>query len=197
MRHAPTSFVRSCVAAALVVLPASSFAHNGHAESFSTAFAHPFGGWDHLLTALIVGVWGARLAAGKGYSGLAAPVAFVGGAALGMLVGAAVPVGLAAEPGIVASLIVIGAMLAFALRVPALWAAAMCSVAGAFHGLAHGTELATASFAPMAGMLSATALLHALGLLSMRLAATRALLFARLLGIGAGVSGLLLAAQLA
>jgi hydrogenase/urease accessory protein HupE len=70
MSSANQARVFACIAAAF---PAVALAHGGHADSFAAAFAHPFGGLDHLLAMLIVGVWSARVAATSGRRGLALP----------------------------------------------------------------------------------------------------------------------------
>jgi urease accessory protein len=84
------------------------------------------------------------------------------GALLGMQ-GVALP---AVEPMIAASLLVIGMLVVARLRLPGLAAALLVGLFAVFHGVAHGLELAesASAFQTLAGMLSATLLLHAFGL---------------------------------
>ena len=94
------------------------------------------------------------------------PVAFVGvmlvGGALGMM-GVALP---AVEPGILASVIVLGLLVLTAARVPVVLGAPLVGVFAMLHGHAHGAELpaAAAAISYSAGFALATALLHAAGL---------------------------------
>jgi urease accessory protein len=139
--------------------------HTGaeHGASFASGFAHPWGGPDHLLAMVAVGLW-AGLVGGRAL--WAWPVTFVAVMALG---GAAGVAGVAlpmVEPGILASVIVLGLLVLMAARVP-LWAgAALIALFAVLHGHAHGAELpvegAAASY--FTGFALATAALHGLGL---------------------------------
>ena len=78
----------------------------------------------------------------------------------------------AVEPAILASVVVLGALVAMAARLPLGAAAAMAAAFGFAHGWAHGAE------GPAQGLLSyalgfalATALLHGAGILAGRAAA--------------------------
>ena len=76
--------------------------------------------------------------------------------------GAALPV---VQPTILASGIVLGAAMAFAIRPPLAAACAAIALFGLAHGYAHGLEApALGGLAYAAGFVSATATLHALGL---------------------------------
>lgn len=147
----------------LVLLLAASpaaLAHPGHAgDSFAYGFAHPFGGLDHLLAMVAVGVWAARCA---GSARWVLPLAFVSFMALGT--GLALPM---VEPMIAASVLVLGLGAALGRRLPVAAGAALTALFALYHGHAHFTEMpADASVAGFAlGMLSATALLHGAGLL--------------------------------
>jgi urease accessory protein len=70
------------------------------------------------------------------------------------------------ELGIAASVIVLGAVVAFARRAPVAIAVALVGVFAIFHGHAHGTEmpLDATGGAYAAGFMLATALLHAAGI---------------------------------
>src|SRR6185503_8503057 len=94
------------------------------------------------------------------------PVAFVGVMAAGGALGiAGVPVPMV-EPGILASVVVLGLLVLAAARLPVALGAALVAVFAVLHGHAHGVELpsgaAAASYA--AGFALATALLHAVGI---------------------------------
>jgi urease accessory protein len=142
-----------------------ALAHTGleHAFSFASGFAHPWTGLDHMLAMVAVGLW-AGLNGGRAL--WAWPAAFVGvmlaGGALGI---AGVPVPLV-EPGILASVIVLGLLVLTAARLPVALGAALIAVFALLHGHAHGAELpsgaAAATYA--AGFVLATALLHGIGL---------------------------------
>jgi len=154
--------------AALVMLLAAAtpaLAHTGleHATSFSSGFLHPLTGPDHVLAMVAVGLW-AGVNGGRGV--WAWPVAFVSvmlvGGALGML-GVTLPL---AEPGILASVIVLGLLVLTAARLPVAIGALLVGVFAVLHGYAHGAELpsAAAAISYSAGFALATALLHAAGL---------------------------------
>jgi urease accessory protein len=154
-------------AAALAFAPALAQAHPGHGSGvgFTHGFAHPMMGLDHLLAMLAVGLWAAQLG---GRAAWLVPAAFVSvmsaGSALGMS-GANLPM---VEQGIVASVLILGLLIATAARLPLGASAALVGVFALFHGLAHGTEMpASASgLAYAAGFAVATALLHAIGWLA-------------------------------
>ena len=152
-------------AAALLVATGSVFAHPGHehASSFMSGFSHPMGGLDHLLAMVAIGLWAASLG---GRALWAIPVAFVmtmifgGGLAVA---GMSVPF---VEQGILLSVIVLGALVLFAKRLPTLVCAAIAGAFALFHGAAHGMEMPlTANGLQYAlGFALATAGLHAVGL---------------------------------
>lgn len=158
---------------ASLALPA--LAHPGHPggeahdAGFATGFAHPFGGFDHLLAMLAVGLWAEQFAtrSGNRSSLWLLPAAFVLPMSAGFLFalnGIALP---GVEAGIAVSVLILGLAVAFAARPPLL--AAMAATAGfaLFHGFAHGAEMGEgAATAYAAGMLLATALLHGGGLVA-------------------------------
>ena len=143
----------------------AALAHTGleHAVSFAAGFSHPWSGLDHMLAMVAVGLWAG---ANGGRALWAWPVAFVSvmlvGGALG-IAGVALPM---VEPGILASVIVLGLLVLAAIRLPVAIGAALVALFALLHGHAHGAELpaeaAAASYA--AGFAMATALLHGIGL---------------------------------
>ena len=72
----------------------------------------------------------------------------------------------AVETGIAASAVVLGAMVAFAVRPPIWFAAVIVGVFAIFHGHAHGTELPHAAnpLAYSIGFVLSTGLLHLSGI---------------------------------
>jgi urease accessory protein len=149
----------------LMLATGPALAHPGHGStaSFAAGIAHPFGGLDHIAVMVAVGLWAAL----KGGRALWLwPAAFVGvmlvGAAFGM---AHVPVPLV-EPGILASVVALGLLVALAVDLPVWTGAAIVAVFALLHGHAHGTEVAeTVSGAEyMAGFALATATLHGVGI---------------------------------
>jgi urease accessory protein len=148
----------------------SALAHTGvelHQHmGFMAGFLHPFTGMDHMAVMLAIGLWSALIAQKFGREMLWGPLGFVNvllvGAALG-LEGVSLP---AVEPLIAASLVASGLLVLtkMPLRGPA--AAMLAGLFALFHGLAHGHELAdnASAFQTLAGMVSATLLLHSMGL---------------------------------
>jgi urease accessory protein len=141
-----------------------AFAHTGleHAFSFASGFKHPWTGFDHMLAMVAVGLW-AGLNGGRAL--WAWPVAFVGmmlaGGALG-IAGVAIPF---VEPGILASVVILGLLVLTAARLPVAPGVALVALFAVLHGHAHGAELPAQASALTyaAGFALATAVLHAIG----------------------------------
>jgi urease accessory protein len=152
-------------ASALVLAAGPATAHTGHGAAFSLldGALHPLLGFDHLAAMVAVGLWSA-VATDRGHWRW--PLAFVAMMAVGALTaraGFAVPL---VEPMIAGSLVVLGLALIALVRMPAAAGAAVVAFFALFHGAAHGAEAPTAAFpAYLAGVLAATALLHAAGIL--------------------------------
>lgn len=140
-------------------------AHSGTglAGGFASGFAHPFSGFDHLLAMVSVGLWGAFL--GRPLI-VALPVIFptvmAAGGVLAIAGGRLPPV----ELGIALSVLVLGAMIAGAVRAPVWLASLIVAVFAVFHGYAHGAELPSAAdpVGYSAGFVLATGLLHVAGI---------------------------------
>lgn len=154
------------LAAAVFALSASpAFAHLDPSEhgSFAAGFSHPLFGTDHVLAMIAVGLWAALLG---GRAVWALPTAFVGAMVAGFalsLAGMPLPY---VEPFILASVVVLGTVVALALRLPLGLSAALVAAFGICHGHAHGGEIGSAGeLGYAAGFVLATALLHAAGLL--------------------------------
>jgi urease accessory protein len=143
---------------------ASVWAHVGvHAGGgFSTGFAHPFFGLDHLLAMVAVGIWAAQMG---GRSLLALPATFVTVMAIGAMLGAA-GVLLPQVEGVVAiSVLALGCAVGSSVRLAWHWAVPLVAAFALFHGHAHGVEIP--AFATpwqyFIGFAVATASLHGLG----------------------------------
>lgn len=144
-------------------MPAYAHVGIGTTSSFTAGFMHPLSGLDHMTVMIAVGLW-AALKGGRAI--WAWPTAFVGvmlaGAALGM---AHVPVPFV-EPGILASVVALGLLVALAVDLPVSAGVAIIGLFALFHGHAHGTEVPenAGGLEYMAGFAVATALLHAVGI---------------------------------
>jgi urease accessory protein len=154
------------VAAAGLFLAASpAWAHTGTGlpGGFVSGFLHPLSGFDHLLAMVSVGLWGAFL--GRPLI-VVLPVIFPTVMAVGGVLGMAnVPLP-PVEIGIALSVIVLGGVIALALRAP-IWAACpLVGIFAIFHGYAHGRELPSAAdpLGYSVGFVLATGLLHVVGI---------------------------------
>lgn len=161
-----TSAKRLCLSAMLLLataLPASAHAGAGTTSSFSAGVLHPLHGIDHLTVMVAVGLWATM----KGGNALWAwPAAFVAvmlaGAGMGIL---QLPLPFV-EPGILASVVALGLLVALAADLPVSAGAAIIGVVALLHGHAHGTEVPENAGAVgyMAGFAVSTVLLHAIGI---------------------------------
>ncbi|MGE0753250.1 MAG: HupE/UreJ family protein [Variibacter sp.] len=152
--------------AALLFFPTAAFAHVGigSTASFTAGVAHPLGGLDHITVMIAVGLW-AALKSGRAL--WAWPCAFVGvmiagAAALGMA-HVSVPF---VESGILASVVILGLLVALAVDAPVWLGAIIIGALAIFHGHAHGSEVPeTASgLEYIAGFTLATTGLHFVGI---------------------------------
>lgn len=147
----------------LIAFPAFAHTGEGMAGGFMSGFLHPVLGWDHVVAMVAVGLWGAFLRAPAIYI---LPIVFpavmaIGGAA--GVIGVPLPY---VETGIALSSVLLGLLIAFAVRAPLWLAAVIVGVFAVFHGHAHGTELPQASNAVSfaIGFVLATGLLHLFGI---------------------------------
>jgi urease accessory protein len=157
--------MRRLVLAAALLAPATAFAHPGHdhGAGFLAGVAHPFGGLDHLVAMVAVGLWAASF--GTRRMALVLPGAFLGGMALGGLGGAFGPALPVVEYGVIGTAVLLAVAVAASLRLPVAASIGFVALAGVLHGYAHGAEMTAGSSLALygAGFLAATATLHALG----------------------------------
>ena len=153
---------RILLAALIALIPSLAFAHTGVGDTtgFVSGFSHPFGGLDHVLTMVAVGLFAAQLG---GRALWLVPVSFVVVMALGGATDAKLPL---VEIGIGLSVIALGLAIALELGVPTFAAMGFVACVALLHGQAHGTEMpeTISGLAYGAGFISATALLHAAGI---------------------------------
>jgi urease accessory protein len=157
-------FARLALAACLF-MPLLAHAHTGigSASGFLSGIAHPIGGPDHLLAMVAIGIWAAQM--GRCFI-WAVPLAFVSAMALGGMlgiIGIPVPFG---EQGIVVSLLLLGILIAAAIRLPLAASVAIAGLFAVFHGHAHGAEMpeSASGIAYGFGFILATAALHGCGI---------------------------------
>lgn len=185
---------RIALSVLLVLLsPAMLLAHPGHAGGHGIAggFAHPFSGLDHLLALLAVGLWSQQLA---GRARLGIPLGFV---AMMILGGLLTPVQFASpviEAGVLASVLSLGLILAFAMKMRISVAAAIAGGFALFHGYAHFAEMpAAAAVLPYAaGFVAANVVLLTIGSGLGRLMLISHPTWTRLCGAGIAAVGLCL-----
>jgi urease accessory protein len=165
--------------AVFAALPTLALAHPGHEGDhdfgwdFSAGLAHPLSGWDHLLAMLAVGLWAAQLG---GRARWLVPASFVALMTAGAALGHAGWQIAGTEQAIAASVLVLGLLVAGAVRLPVIAGMLLVGAFALFHGVAHGAEMpaTAAGLSYGAGFVAMTALLHAAGLGAGALAARRA-----------------------
>src|SRR5262245_28133580 len=146
------------------VLGSPVLAHTGvgPTNSFASGIAHPLYGADHVIAMLAVGLWSV-LSGGRAI--WVWPMSFVAAMLTGFVAATLdlqVPL---VQPAILSSIIVLGLLVALAVKAPIWMGAAITSLFAFFHGHAHGTEASAASLIPfVAGFAIATTLLHAAGI---------------------------------
>lgn len=164
----PTSILTRGLTALLATLSLAASAHTGadagghHTSGFLQGLLHPVTGPDHLAAMLAVGCWSALTARRVWMAPIGFAAMLLVGAVAGLR-GINLPAG---EPAIVASLLVLGLLVATRRALPAAAATVLVGAFALFHGIAHGLELADApqAWASLAGMLMTTIMLHGCGI---------------------------------
>ncbi len=166
------------------LLPTLAQAHPGipgHSHGFANGLVHPLTGLDHICAMVAVGLWAAQ----RGGRALwLVPSVFVSVMVLGAVLGMSAVSIPFVEPGIVASVLVLGVLIAAAVRLPLPVSALLVGVFAIFHGYAHGAEMpgSASGLAYGLGFDAATAGLHlsgiGLGLIAQRFASARLVRYA-------------------
>ena len=182
-----------------LIASGAALAHTGtHAGGgWAAGFAHPFMGLDHLLAMVAVGAWAVQL--GGRYVVLL-PAVFMATMAAGAA-GAASGMTLPHVEGVIAlSVLMLGMLVALAVKTNWHWPVSTVALFALFHGHAHGLEMPAfaAPLVYLAGFAAATALLHAAGAAAVvALKARPHVVRAGGAAIGMAGTGLLLAAAFA
>jgi urease accessory protein len=153
------------IAVAVIGFGPAAFAHVGdHTQLGLTAgLEHPFTGLDHMLAMVAVGLWASQL--GRPALWLL-PLAFPAVMAVGAAAGIGGVVLPWVETGVAGSVLVLGVVVALALRPSLSVSVALIALFALLHGYAHGVELPADASALSygAGFVAATLLLHLTGI---------------------------------
>jgi urease accessory protein len=145
-----------------LALAVPAFAHSGHGES---GFLHPLTGPDHILAMIGAGMWAAFLSARRPAAALLVPLTFMIMMAFGAAAGFAGIKLPFSEAGIIASIFMLGGLVLAAVRVPTATAMLVVGWFAMLHGYSHALEAPAGDPGGyILGFLTATALLHGLGL---------------------------------
>jgi urease accessory protein len=147
-------------------VPALAFGHPSaeHALSFASGIVHPFGGIDHLLAMLAVGMLAAKL---EGRALWILPLSFMAMLTTGAVIGIGHEPSALVETAVAASIVAFGLLLAINRKLDVIAAAAVVGTFALAHGYAHGSEATDLSAVGyLSGMLLASAGLHALGIVT-------------------------------
>ena len=187
-KKGPSTSSGRALVGVLGLLSTPALAHPGHLHmsGFMAGLLHPITGLDHLAAMLLVGLWAGTVFRQQL---IVPPLAFVAFMLTGFVYGAlggGLPL---TEMLILASVIVLGAMVLFEVKPPLVIASALIALFAFAHGHAHGAEMPAdahvLSFG--AGFALMTAALHTAGV-GLALLANRPT--ARAIGGGAAAFGL-------
>jgi urease accessory protein len=154
------SIAQRLMAAVLLGASSTALAHPGHdAFGLMTGLIHPLTGADHLLAMMAVGLWAAQSGGRRLWL---LPGSFMLMLAVGAgaaLIHPSLPL---LEPGVAASVLVLGLLIALSLQFPTVLSVALTALFGFLHGYAHGLEMpgTAAALAYALGFLATTATLH-------------------------------------
>ncbi len=151
----------------IFLFPVSAYAHSGigGGAGFFNGFNHPLSGIDHILAMVAVGIWASQTG---GKAVRAVPATFVGIMLIGYILGisgVSIPF---VEAGILTSVLILGLLIATAVRLPLAAGMTIVGLFALFHGHSHGTEMpfALSGLAYGAGFAVSTALLHLSGIVT-------------------------------
>lgn len=123
---------------AVALLPSPVLAHvDGGALALVNGIMHPWSGMDHFLALIVTGVW---LSQASFKPRMALLLGFLALLLLSLGVGRQFS-GASFEPAIVATLVVMGALVASAAKLPLVASAIIVGATAAIHGFVHGTEM--------------------------------------------------------
>jgi urease accessory protein len=163
-------------------------AHTGSVSGgFVGGLAHPVFGPDHVLAMVAVGLWGAFLGTPAIFIlPIVFPLVMALGGVFG-IIGVPLP---GAEVAIAISAVVLGLMVALAVRLPIWTAAVVVGVFAIFHGYTHGAELQAGAnaVAYCTGFVIATGLLHLSGIALGLTARWRPVGYIGVRGVGAAIA---------
>jgi urease accessory protein len=155
----------ACAMMAVVFGPSTALAHVGvnPVHDLMHGLAHPITGFDHICAMIAVGLWAAQRG---GRAIWLVPLTFVFVMSIGGFLGMSGVQLPFVEQGIVLSVIVMGVLIAAAVRLPLPVSMLIVGLFALVHGYAHGAETpASASGLSYAlGFAAATAMLHAIGI---------------------------------
>jgi len=161
-------FIKSAVITGLALISGAALAHTGHADSagFLSGFLHPLSGLDHIFAILLVSFWSA-FALKRVWLG---PALFMGGMLLGVMLSFthhSIPW---FELGIALSILGMGILIYFNQGLGLKISLGLIAIFGIFHGYAHSIASSVNTSmvlmgSDLFGLLIATALLHAFGVL--------------------------------
>lgn len=171
-----------------VLAAGPAMAHGGHTEGLTAGLSHPLLGLDHLVAMVAIGLWAAQSGMARAW---ALPAAFLGGMAGGIALGLLTTLPAWIEPGVAATVLVLGLVVALAVPLRAAIALPLAAAFGLLHGAAHGGEIGGSVLLTAAGMLAASAMLHAAGF-AMGRAATGRVAVLRAGGAGIAAVGAVL-----
>ena len=159
INHSSIFFFTALTVPALAIAHTGDGPHNGILHGFS----HPFSGLDHVLAMVAVGLWAAQL---QGRATWLMPLVFVAVMGLGGLLGMVTLPTALAEHGIMLSLLILGALLAWRKHLPLGVGIGLIALFALSHGYAHGSEMPPdiPLLTYAAGFMFATLLLHLIGI---------------------------------
>ena len=177
--------------------PALAQTGHGGTTGLVAGLLHPVLGADHLLAMLAVGLWSGFVLPARLWAGAAA---FLSAMTLGAGLAWAGVAMAGVEGAILLSVVVFGLMVLLSQpgQAKGITAVSLVAIAafGAAHGHAHAAEATGAALPYLAGVLSATAVLHLAGLGLARLVQARpsAPMLRRTLGSAIAAGGVMMAA---
>ncbi len=159
-----SNFIRWCITLTAMAFSSMAYAHPGHINNAMAGLVHPFLGIDHLLAMVAVGIWATQLGGRARWLLPASFIAIMGLAGSIGIAGVALPM---IESGIATSVLLLGLLIAFSVKMNPVLGACLIGLFAVFHGYAHGVEMPALStpWQYGVGFMLATGVLHGTGLL--------------------------------